>query len=253
MDRMERLTAVIIDDEDHCRIALSSLMERKFPEIELLEMATNVTDGAELIGRVKPELVFLDVELGDSTGFDLLSKLENEKPHVIFTTAHEGYAIKAIRFSAIDYLLKPVDADDLRLSLNKVQANRASPHDSTAIAALLRNLTKPNQERRLALPVADGLELVAVDEILYCESESNYTTIHLVNKKRLVISRTLKQFEDLLDGDSFVRVHHSHLINVRFVRKYIRGEGGEVIMTDGTNVAVSRRKKQELMDSLSRL
>jgi two-component system, LytTR family, response regulator len=250
---MERMTAVIVDDEEHCRSALSGMLARKFPEIDLREMATNVPDGLALVKRVRPQLLFLDVEMGEQTGFDLLAQLSEEKPHIIFTTAHEGYAVKAIRFSAIDYLLKPVDGDELRSSVDKALAKQGQPQDQLQIAALLRNLTKPTTDRRLALPVADGLELVSVDEIVFCESESNYTTVHLKDRKRLVISRTLKEFEDLLEGDSFIRVHHSHLINVRYVRKYIRGEGGEVIMADGTNVAVSRRKKQELMDSLARL
>ena len=250
---MERMTAVIVDDEEHCRSALSGMLARKFPEIDLRDMATNVTDGLALVKRVRPQLLFLDVEMGEQTGFDLLAQLGEEKPHIIFTTAHEGYAVKAIRFSAIDYLLKPVDGDELRSSVDKALAKQGQPQDQVQIATLLRNLTKPAADRRLALPVADGLELVSVDEIVFCESESNYTTVHLKDRKRLVISRTLKEFEDLLEGDSFIRVHHSHLINVRYVRKYIRGEGGEVIMADGTNVAVSRRKKQELMDSLSRL
>lgn len=250
---MQSLTAVIVDDEEHCRAALSGLISRKFPEIDLLDMATNVPDGIALIQRVEPELLFLDVEMGDQTGFDLLAALGSHRPHIIFTTAHESYALKAIRFSAIDYLLKPVDADELRMAVDKVLEKRDSPQEPSQITALLKNLSKPTSDRRLALPVSDGLELVPVDDILYCESDSNYTVVHLKDKKRLVISRTLKEFEDILEGDAFVRVHHSHLINVKHVKKYIRGEGGEVIMVDGTNVAVSRRKKQELMDSLSRL
>ena len=250
---MQRMTAVIVDDEEHCRAALSGLLSRKFPEIELVDVATNVPEGIALIQRVEPELLFLDVEMGEQTGFDLLAALGAHRPHIIFTTAHESYALKAIRFSAIDYLLKPVDADELRMAVDKVLEKRDTPQEQSQITALLKNLSKPTSDRRLALPVSDGLELVAVDDILYCESDSNYTVVHIKDKKRLVISRTLKEFEDILEGDAFIRVHHSHLINVRHVKKYIRGEGGEVIMVDGTNVAVSRRKKQELMDSLSRL
>jgi two-component system LytT family response regulator len=248
---MERVTAIIVDDEAHCRKALAGLLARKFPEVELLGMAENVPDGVALVGRERPHLLFLDVELGDATGFDLLMGIAGPKPHVIFTTAHEGYAMKAIRFSAIDYLLKPVDTAELRASLDKALAAQVRPQAEEQISALLRNLARPAQDRRLALPVAEGLQMVAVDEIVFCESESNYTTVHLKDRKRIVISRTLKEFEDLLEGGSFIRVHHSHLINVRYVRKYLRGEGGEVIMADGTNVSVSRRKKQELMNALA--
>ncbi|MEZ4808498.1 MAG: LytTR family DNA-binding domain-containing protein [Flavobacteriales bacterium] len=251
---MSELTAVIVDDEQHCRDALSGILERKHPDIALLGMATNVAEGVELLGRVRPKVLFLDIEMGEQTGFDLLQAIGPDRPHVIFTTAHEGYAVKAIRFSALDYLLKPVDPDELTSAIGKVLQAERTPQSPDQFMALLKNLSQPKApDRRIALPVADGLEMVDVEDITYCESDSNYTVVHQVDKKRLVISRTLKEFEDILDADRFVRVHHSFLINVKHIKKYIRGEGGEVIMSDGTNVAVSRRKKQELMDSLARL
>ncbi|MBP6643973.1 MAG: response regulator transcription factor [Flavobacteriales bacterium] len=251
---MTTLNAVIVDDELHCREALSGLLERKHPEIPLLGMATNVPDGVALIGQLKPKLVFLDIEMGNQTGFDLLQAIGPSRPHVIFTTAHEGYAVKAIRFSALDYLLKPVDPDELAAAIGKVMQAERSPQTPDQFMALLKNLSQPKSaDRRIALPVADGLEMVDVENITYCESDSNYTVVHQNDKKRLVISRTLKEFEDILDPEQFIRVHHSYLINVKHIKKYIRGEGGEVIMSDGTNVAVSRRKKQELMDSLAKL
>ncbi len=251
---MSELTAIIVDDEQHCRDALSGLLERRHPEINLLGMATNVPEGLELYAKTKPKLLFLDIEMGSNTGFDLIQAIGPDRPHVIFTTAHEGYAVKAIRFSALDYLLKPVDADELSLAIGKVKQADRTPQSPDQIMALLKNLANPQApDRRIALPVADGLEMVDTGDITYCESDSNYTVVHQKDKKRLVISRTLKEFEDILDPTQFVRVHHSYLINVKHVKKYIRGEGGEVIMSDGTNVAVSRRKKQELMDSLARL
>lgn len=251
---MSTLSAVIVDDEQHCRDALSGLLQRKHPEIELLGMATNVPEGIALLSKVKPKVLFLDIEMGKQTGFDLLQAIGPDRPHVIFTTAHEGYAVKAIRFSALDYLLKPVDAEELASAIGKVRQEERTPQSPDQFMALLKNLTRPSgAEKRIALPVADGLEMVDVDDIMYCESDSNYTVVHQKDKKRLVISRTLKEFEDMLDPTQFVRVHHSYLINVKHVKKYIRGEGGEVIMSDGTNVAVSRRKKQELMDSLAKL
>jgi len=251
---MTELTAVIVDDEQHCRDALSGILERKHKNITLLGMATNVPEGVALLGKVKPKILFLDIEMGNQTGFDLLQTIGPDRPHVIFTTAHEGFAVKAIRFSALDYLLKPVDPDELESAIAKVLKAERTPQTPDQFMALMKNLTQPKtSERRIALPVADGLEMVDVDNITYCESDSNYTVVHQTDKKRLVISRTLKEFEDILDPERFVRVHHSYLINVKHITKYIRGEGGEVIMSDGTNVAVSRRKKQELMDSLARL
>ncbi|HQV50643.1 MAG: response regulator transcription factor [Flavobacteriales bacterium] len=251
---MTELSAVIVDDEQHCRDALSGILERKHKNIKLLGMATNVPDGVALLGKVKPKILFLDIEMGNQTGFDLLQTIGPDRPHVIFTTAHEGFAVKAIRFSALDYLLKPVDPDELESAIAKVLQAERTPQTPDQFMALMKNLTQPKSaERRIALPVAEGLEMVDVDNITYCESDSNYTVVHQTDKKRLVISRTLKEFEDILDPERFIRVHHSYLINVKHITKYIRGEGGEVIMSDGTNVAVSRRKKQELMDSLARL
>ncbi len=247
-------SAVIVDDEQHCRDALSGLLQRQFPDITLLGTATNVMEAVELLNRERPTIVFLDVELGRQTGFDLLQALGPDRPHIIFTTAHEGYAVKAIRFSALDFLLKPVDPDELKAALDKVGRAVLGPQHPDQFMALMRNIMlSANSDKRIALPVAEGLEMIDTDDIIYCESASNYTVVHQRDGKRLVISRTLKEFEDMLSVQDFIRVHHSHLINVRHVKKYIRGEGGEVIMSDGANVAVSRRKKQELMDSLARL
>ncbi len=248
------MTAIIVDDEQHCRDALSGILQRRHADIQLLGMASSVQEGIDLVNSKKPEVLFLDIEIGEQTGFDLLQALGPEHPHVIFTTAHEGYAVKAIRFSALDYLLKPVDMEELETAIGKAKKALREPQQPEQFIALMRNLARNHgPDRRIALPVADGLEMVDTGDITYCESDSNYTVVHQVDKKRLVISRTLKEFEDILDGGQFVRVHHSYLINVKHVKKYIRGEGGEVIMSDGTNVAVSRRKKQELMDSLARL
>jgi len=246
-------TAVIVDDDKYCRDALSGLLQRQFEDITLLGMAANVPEGLELLDRELPTILFLDVELGKQTGFDLLQAIGPERPHIIFTTAHEAYAVKAIRFNALDFLLKPVDPEELQVALDQVrQAERSLQHPDQ-FEGLMRNLMlSANRDRRIALPVSEGLEMVDTDNIIYCESASNYTVVHQKEGKRLVISRTLKEFEDMLSMLDFIRVHHSHLINVRHVKKYIRGEGGEVIMSDGTNVAVSRRKKQELMDGLSR-
>ena len=248
------ITAVIVDDEPHCRTALSELLQRRFPEVEVKGTAAGVDEGIALVEQAAPELLFLDVELGDHTGFELLEAFGARCPHVVFTTAHEGYAVKAIRFSALDFLLKPIDPDELGLALERARQVLAGPQRPDRFLALMQNMLMAGTgEQRIALPVSDGLEMVDTGNILYCESDRNYTMVHLAGAKPLLITRTLKEFEDLLPPRDFIRVHHHYLINVRHVRKYIRGEGGEVIMGDGVNVAVSRRKKQELMARLSRL
>lgn len=246
-------TAVIIDDEEAPRNLLQNLLGRRHPEVQLLGTTDDVPSGIELIRRTAPQVLFLDIELKDKTGFDLLRALGDRRPHVIFTTAHESYAVKAIRFSALDYLLKPIDAQELADAIAKaVEASRISDKPPM-VDMLLRNIDRSIGDRVIALPVSDGLELVHVNEIVVCESDSNYTTLHMRDDKRMVISRTLKEFEDLLGEQDFIRVHHSFLISRKHIRKYIKGEGGEVIMSNGMNIAVSRRKKQELMDALVRL
>jgi two-component system LytT family response regulator len=249
----KNITAVIVDDEEAPRQILSNLVKRQHPDVQLLGTAVDVPSGLELVRRVGPDVLFLDIELKDKTGFDLLRALGDARPHVIFTTAHESYAIKAIRFSALDYLLKPIDAQELSDAIAKAMEASRTNEKPAMVDMLLKNIDRSIGERVVALPVSDGLELVHVNEIVVCESDSNYTTLYLRDDKRLVISRTLKEFEDLLGEQEFIRVHNSHLISRKHIKKYIKGEGGEVIMSNGMNIAVSRRKKKELMDALDQL
>ncbi len=250
---MNKLTAVIVDDEEAPRSILSGFLQRRHPDIHVLGIAEDVPTGVELVRRMSPQVLFLDIELKDKTGFDLLRSLGENRPHVIFTTAHEGYAVKAIRFSALDYLLKPIDPAELEEAITKAWQARRTTDKPGMVDMLRKNIDRSTGERIIALPVSDGLELVHVNEVLYCESDSNYTTLYMREGKKLIISRTLKEFEDLLVDQDFIRVHHSHLINKKHIKKYIKGEGGEVIMSNGKNVPVSRRMKQGLMDSLERL
>ena len=248
------LTALIIEDERRSLDMLLALLAQEFPHVRVLGSAADVPSGLALVARERPQVLFLDIELGDRSGFDLLEALGTVRPHVIFTTAHEGYAVKAIRFSALDYLLKPVDPQELGIALGKAADAAHLPQHPSQFVALLKNLAqRAKNGRRIALPVADGLEMVAVDDILYCESDGHYTTLRLVDKRRLTVSRNVGQFEEMLDKDQFIRVHHSFLVNMARVSRYVKGEGGELIMADGTNVQVSRRKKQEVLDALARV
>lgn len=247
------LTAVIVDDEESPRNMLSGLLQRRHPELQILGLATDVPTGIELIRRTAPQLVFLDIELKEKTAFDLLRDLGEQSPHVVFTTAHENYAVRAIRFSALDYLLKPIDPVELSVAIAKARKVVRITDKPAMVDMLLKNIDRSTGERIIALPVSDGLELVHVSEIIVCESDSNYTTLFMRDNKRLIISRTLKEFEDLLGEQDFIRVHNCHLINKKHIKKYIKGEGGEVMMSNGMNIAVSRRKKPELMLALERL
>lgn len=249
-----RIPAVIIDDEERARKALSSLLAKQFPHVDVLGMADGVASGLELLSIVKPLVLFLDIELDGRSGFDLLEALGNERPHVVFTTAHEGYAVRAIRSSALDYLLKPIDPHELGVALGKVVDAAKPAQQPEQFLALLQNMAQPSATiKRIALPVTDGLVMVDVEEILYCEGDGHYTTISLVGKKPIVISRNLGQVEDLLDPELFVRIHHARVVGLKHVSKYVRGDGGEVVMADGSHLSVSKRKKQDLMDRLARV
>ncbi len=248
-----KLTAVIVDDEEQQRKILSGMLTRRHPDIELRGMADDVPSGIALIKQHSPDILFLDIELKDRTGFDLLRALGDKRPHVIFTTAHVSYAVKAIRFSALDYLLKPIDPAELDEAITKAETVVRETERPVQMDMLLKNIDRSTGDRIIALPVSDGLEMVHVNEIVLCESDSNYTTLHTRDGKRLVISRTLKEFEDLLLGDHFQRIHNSYLVNINHIKKYIRGDGGEVVVSNDMTIPVARRKKQELLDSLDKL
>lgn len=248
------MTAVIIDDEEDARKALSSLLERSHSNVQLLGSADGVASGLDLISKVAPDLLFLDVELRNATGFELLEAIGEKRPYVIFTTAHEGYALKAIRFSALDFLLKPVDPIELAAAIHKAMETARAKQTPQQFLSLLQNSGQERAaQKRLALPTTDGLVMADVADILYCQGDGHYTTICQMNRKPVVISRDLGQLEDLLPPEDFVRIHHSHLVAMKHIIKYVRGEGGEVVMADGTNLAVSKRKKQDLMERLGKV
>lgn len=246
------LTAVIIEDERRSLDMLLALLAREFPHVRVLGTAADVPSGLALVARERPQVLFLDIELGDRTGFDLLEGLGQVRPHLIFTTAHEGYAVKAIRFSALDYLLKPVDTDELRSALAKALDAEQLPQRPAQFLALLKNLAgHADRSWRMAVPVSEGLEMVDLDQLICAESDGHYTTLRLIGKKRLTVARNIGQFEEILAGSCFIRVHHGHLVNMDHVVRYVKGEGGELVLTDGVLAPVSRRKKQDVLSILN--
>lgn len=244
-------TAVLVDDEAQCRDTLSALLKERHPDIQVIGMATDVPSGIALVRKEQPDLLFLDVEMGRMTGFDLLKAIAPVRPHVIFTTAHEGYAVRAIRFNALDFLLKPVVPEELDDAIHKAVAALAKGNGHPGVSGLLHQL---ENDRQIALPTGEGLYMVQIDDILYCTSDNNYTEVYLrAEKKPQVVSRPLSEFDAFLVPQGFVRVHQSHLVHRKHIKRYIKGEGGEVVMCDGSNLPVSRRQKAELMEALGRL
>jgi two-component system LytT family response regulator len=243
------MRTVIVDDEQKGRTTLENFIRKYAPQLELVGQADSVASGVELINREKPDLVFLDVQMPDGTGFDLLGLLEFSGFHLVFCTAFDQYAVKAFRFSAIDYLLKPLDPDTFINAVQKLPAKTA-PDLADQLEMLLSHKTEIS---RIALHSAEGIHLVNIADIVRCESSANYTNFILAANKEILVTRTLKEFDELLTPHGFVRIHKSHLINLAHVQTYLKGEGGWVKMMDGSTVEVSRRKKDRLMSVLGDL
>jgi two-component system LytT family response regulator len=249
------IDAIIIDDEAHCIRHLSGLLSASCgPVVRLAGTATTVEDGWQSILRLQPQLVFLDIQLQNETGFDLLDRFPVIDFDIIFVTAYEKYAIRAFKFSAIDYLLKPVDPDDLRQAVARLQQKRSKEETAKRFETLLDNLRNgTGLPRRISVPTVKGMEFLPVQEIVRCESHVNYTTIFLVNGQKLTVARTLKEFEELLEEYHFFRVHNSHLINLACIKSYHKGKGGSVRMSDNTEIEVSTRRKDELLKKMAEL
>jgi len=244
------ITTIIVDDERHSCEALQILLKECCPEVQLEAICFSGTEALQKINTLHPQLVFLDIEMPNMNGFQLLEQLTKIDFELIFTTSYDQYAIKAIKFSALDYLLKPVDREELQKAVQKV-LKKVNGNISQQLEILLQKVNQPAiPVKRIALPTMQGLELVEINSIISCSSNSNYTEFYLADKKKILVSRTLKEIDELLEGYSFMRVHNSHIVNLNAITKYIKGEGGYLIMTDSSTVDVSRSRKEILMQKL---
>lgn len=246
------IRAIIIDDEQDARDGLQFIVEKFCPEVSIIALCETPEIGIEKIKELQPNLVFLDVQMPRLTGFDLLEKMEVINFEIIFVTAFDKYAIKAIKFSALDYLLKPVEVDELVSAIQKIKEKQHNK--TTHFKSLLTNV-KQNSEKleRLAIPSDNEIILQKVTDIVYCEADSNYTILHLVDEKKITVSKTLKEFENILPETDFCRIHHSTLVNLVHVTKYVKGDGGYVLVTGRRHLDVSRRKKDAFIQALNKL
>ena len=246
-----QLKAVIVDDDEFSCFHLQDIIKHKVSDVEVIATFNSAEDAIGKLASLKPDVVFLDVEMpGGMSGFDMLKKLPAINFEIIFTTSHEHYAIRAIRFSAIDYLLKPVNVADLQEAVSRVFEKRSNNSDLSLWQMEVVTQAKTKIEN-LAIPTMDGLIFIGLQDIMYCEGDDRYTKIYQNDKKMVMSSRTLGSFEELLLPHGFFRIHKSHLINLSHMKKYLRGDGGQVILTDGTILDVSRRKKDELLKLVS--
>lgn len=238
------IRAVIIDDIPEAISVLKSDLENYCVNIDVIGSAEGVVTGAKLIREQKPDLVFLDIQMKDGSGFDLLEIVPDVQFKLIFTTASDEFAVKAFKFSAVDYLLKPIDPDELMDAVSRVESQ---DKPTQRIDLLKENFVKT---KRIALNTLEKIHIVNIDEILRCESNINYTMFYFVDGTKLLVTKTLKEFDNLLSEHQFIRVHQSHLINTNFIKEFLKS-AGEIVMKDGTRVPVSTRKKQVLMDMIS--
>ena len=245
---MKRIKALIVDDEELARKNLEILLSDYCPIVEVIGTAANAREAKRFISTNHIDLLLLDIEMPNGSGFDLLESLEDEiNFKIIFITAYHEYALKAFKYSAVDYLLKPINPDELQEAISKVRPGE--DHESKAkIETLIDNIQRKGELiNKIALPSMEGLQFVNLDDIIYCESLDNYTQFYLLDGRRIMVSKTIKYFEEALDESRFYRVHRSNIINLKYIDKYVKGEGGYVVMKQGQRIPVSRRRKDSFL------
>jgi len=247
------IKAVIIDDEKNALEVLEMQLNQFCKEVSVVAICNSGKEGVKAIKELQPDLVFLDIEMPHINGFDVLNQTKNLNYKVIFTTAYDQFAIKAFKFSAIDYLLKPIDIVDLQNAVEKAQKESLNHNLEDKIKLLVEQYYPQKNRQKVALPVGNMLEFFDVDEIIRVESDSNYSHIFLANQKKITLSKTLKDVEDNIKGEPFFRVHQSHLINTNHVEKAVKGENAYVMMKDGTTITVSRNRKEEFFELFRRI
>ena len=256
---MSELSCVIVDDEFQNRETLEAMIEQIYPPLKILGKADCVLNAVDLIKEKKPNIVFLDIEMPGGAGFKLFDFISDPDFMVIFTTAHAEYAIKAIKFAALDYLLKPLNPNELKLSIDnaikrlvgKEGKHGAYEFDNRQIDILRENQFAGSDFQRIAVHTSEGIQFLQINDVVRCEADRAYCIFHLVNKNKFVVSKSLKEFEQILEAANFFRVHKSNLINLGHVERYIKGKGGQIVFSNGTYVEVATRRKEPLLNILT--
>lgn len=244
------INAIIIDDEQHCIDALAADISKHCGNVQIVDKCNSAKEGILAIKKNKPQLIFLDVEMPWMNGFEMLEMLDHIDFCIIFTTAYDKFAAKAFRISAVDYLLKPIDAGDLKAAVQKAEEKILSSAGNVNIQNLLHNIRQPSQQQKIALPNREGYEFTQVNSILYCSAEGAYTKVYLTEKRSLLISRTLGDIEEMLPPEIFIRIHHSTVVNLNAVTHYLRTDGGYVVLNTNEKLMVSKARKEALLQRL---
>jgi two-component system LytT family response regulator len=245
------IKTLIIEDEQKSRDVLMKIIEKSCPELKVVGNAGNVSEGVELIKSLKPDLVFLDITMPDGSGFDLLEQVGDQKFDLIFATASNSHAIRAFKYSACDYLLKPIDIEELRNAVLRVVKRKSETPDMGNLNFLIQQLKRSDDNyQKITLPTGNAYEIINLKDIVRCEADGSYTYFYLTDKRKLMVSASLKHYEELLPEQDFIRVHHHNLINMNHVVRFLKEDGGYAVMTDGSKIEISRRKKDQFMDRL---
>ncbi|MBE9491320.1 MAG: response regulator transcription factor [Bacteroidetes bacterium] len=249
------IKSIIIEDEKKSREALIGLLNRFCKNVEVIAEADGYQSGLAMIRKHNPDIIFLDIQMPDGSGFKLLEDIGKLNFEIIFTTAYDQYAIKAIKYSALDYLLKPIDPEELVNAIKKVELKKSCTQTHKNIRVLLDNIRIPltSESNKIVLSTSDKIHIIEVNKIVRCESDNYYTNFFLNNGKKILISKTLKENEELLSDHNFIRPHKSHLINIKYIRSFIRAEGGYILMKDGSKIPVSRRKREKILEIITNL
>lgn len=247
------MRAILIDDEQNNRENLLRMLAKHCPSVEILASCASVLEARQAVVEYRPDLLFLDIQLGDGTGFSLLESLPDLKLEIIFVTAYDNYAIKAIKVSALDYLLKPLDPLELIKAVEKAELIIQKKHENVRMINFLKNESVPDKQKKIAVSVSDKIEFIEISSIIRCVSESNYTTFCLKSGEKIIASRTLKEYDELLSPYNFLRVHQSHLINLEEIKSFVKLEGGYIRMKDGSSVPISRQRRSLVLDMLSQI
>ena len=243
------IRAILIDDESNSLEMMEWLLKTYCPQVQVEAMCNSAAKGIEAINKFRPDVIFLDIEMPHMNGFDMLEEFDKLSFDVVFCTAYDQFAIRAFKYSALNYLLKPVDPEDLKETIRRIEEKKMAP-SREQLELLLENIRKPSKPtaQRIALTTGDGLIFVPTKDILYCNAESNYTNVVLTGGRKILVSKVLKEIDEALAGPDFFRIHNSYLVNLNHITKFVRGDGGYVVMQDGASVSISRSKRQEFME-----
>ncbi len=250
------MTAILIEDDNNLRKGFEVLLKKHASFIQLVDQAGTTKEGFSIILKHQPEILFLDIQLTDGSSFDILEKLHQVKPEykpiIVFITAYQEYAIKAFKFSALEYILKPIDQEEFKQLIQKIQDKKTVLPEMSQIALLLQNMNQEKQEKKIALYAQNQVNIVVIQDIIRCASDGNYTTFYRKNEKEIVVSKPLKEYEELLAKEGFERIHHSHLINVNYI-KTLQKNDLYFVMQDGSQVPISSRKKERVYEIINQI